>query len=200
MIFPVRLGLAALSVVFACTCAAQDLSSLPFQKNYVQRRATSSDPTGGNDDGNSKNPIKPGEERTIAQLSGPGIITDFWFTVADSESYHLKRIVLRMFWDDDPQPAVETPLGDFFGLGLGQYIVYQSAPLSVGSQKALNCSSQCPSANRRNITITNEGQERHFRLLLQHRLGKASEACPTTCVLLLCRVPAGAAEQGWTDD
>ena len=159
MRFPVHLGLAALSVACACACAAEDLSSLPFQKNYVQRRATSSDPTGGNDDGNSKHPIKPGEERTIAQLSGPGIITHIWFTVADSESYSLKRIVLRMFWDDDPLPAVETPLGDFFGLGLGQYFVYQSAPLSVGSQKALNCFFPMPFRKAARITVKNEGQE-----------------------------------------
>ena len=143
----------------ACACAAEDLSSLPFQKNYVQRRATFSDTTGGNDDGNSKHPIKPGEERTIAQLSGPGIITHIWFTVADSESYSLKRIVLRMFWDDDPLPAVETPLGDFFGLGLGQYFVYQSAPLSVGSQKALNCYFPMPFRKAARITVKNEGQE-----------------------------------------
>ena len=35
------------------------------------------------------------------------------------EPYHLKRIVLRMYWDGEETPSVETPIGDFFGLGWG---------------------------------------------------------------------------------
>ena len=35
------------------------------------------------------------------------------------EPYHLKRIVLRIYWDGEPTPSVEAPIGDFFGLGLG---------------------------------------------------------------------------------
>lgn len=138
---------------------AQDLSSLPLQKTYTQEHISSTDPTGGNDDGNWKNPIKAGEERTIASLQGPGIITHIWFTIATSEPYHLKKIVLRVFWDDDPLPAVESPIGDFFGLGLGEYYVYESGPLSVGSQKALNCYFPMPFHHSARITITNQGSQ-----------------------------------------
>jgi hypothetical protein len=138
---------------------AEDLSTLPLLKNYTVERASSTDPTGANDDGNWKNQIKPGEQRTIAQLGGPGIITHIWFTIATSEQYHLKKIVLRMYWDDDPLPAVESPIGDFFGLGLGEYFLYESGPLSVGSQKALNCYFAMPFRKSARITITNQGQE-----------------------------------------
>ena len=44
-----------------------------------------------------------------------------------------------MYWDGEATPSVEAPIGDFFGLGLGDYFLYQSAPLQVGSDKALNC-------------------------------------------------------------
>jgi hypothetical protein len=138
---------------------AQDLTSLPFQKTYTQERASSTDPTGANDDGNWKNPIKAGEQRTIAELTGPGVITHIWFTIASNEQYHLKKIVLRMFWDGDSLPAVESPVGDFFGLGLGDYFVYESGPLAVGSQKALNCYFPMPFHRSARITITNEGKE-----------------------------------------
>ena len=154
-----QLSLLVLIALAANSQAAEDLSSLPFQKNYTQERVSSTDASGGNDDGNWKNPIKPGEQRTIAQLTGPGIITHMWFTIATGERHHLKKIVLRTFWDDDPAPAVESPIGDFFGLGLGEYYIYESGPLSVGSQKALNCYFPMPFRKSARITITNEGSE-----------------------------------------
>jgi hypothetical protein len=148
-----------LCLLYCLTSSAQDLATLPLQKEYTQQRISSADPTGANDDGNWKNPIKAGEQRTIADLTGPGIITHLWFTIASDEPYHLKKIVLRMYWDDDPLPAVEAPIGDFFGLGLGEYITYESGPLSVGSQKALNCFFPMPFHKAARITITNEGQQ-----------------------------------------
>ncbi len=135
--------------------SAQDLATLPMQKHYTQERISSTDPTGANDDGNWKHPIKAGEQRTIADISSPGIITHIWFTIASDEHYHLKKIVLRMYWDNDPLPAVESPIGDFFGLGLGEYVTYESGPLSVGSQKALNCYFPMPFHKSARITITN---------------------------------------------
>jgi hypothetical protein len=137
--------------------ASDDLARLPALKTYTIERLTSSDPNGANDDGQWKNQIKAGETRTIGDVKGPGIITHMWFTIATPEHYHLKKIVLRMYWDDDPLPAVEAPIGDFFGLGLGEYFLYESGPLSVGSQKALNCYFPMPFRKAARITITNEG-------------------------------------------
>ena len=54
-----------------------------------------------------------------------------------------------MYWDGESTPSVETPVGDFFGLGLGEYHLYQSLPLAVGSDKALNSFFQMPSRNTR---------------------------------------------------
>ena len=57
-----------------------ELSQLPYLKTYTQERLSSYDRTGGNDDGNWKNPIKSGETRTIGDVVGPGVITHMWFT------------------------------------------------------------------------------------------------------------------------
>jgi hypothetical protein len=54
---------------------------------------------------------------------------------------------------------VETPIGDFFGLGLGDYHNWQSQMLSVGSAKALNCFFPMPFAHHARITVTNEGKQ-----------------------------------------
>ena len=65
-----------------------------------------------------------------------------------------------MYWDDEKTPSVEAPIGDFFGLGNGEYFLYQSIPLSVGADKALNCFFPMPFQKHARITVTDEGQER----------------------------------------
>jgi hypothetical protein len=52
---------------------------------------------------------------------------------------------------------VEVPVGDFFGLNLGDYFVYQSAFLNCSDVKALNCYFAMPFRKSARITITNEG-------------------------------------------
>lgn len=144
-------------LTLAAMCAASDFSQLPLLKTYTQERISSYDTSGANADGGSRNRIQPGETRTIGDVTGPGVITHMWFTIATQERYHLKKIVLRMYWDGESLPAVESPIGDFFGLGLGEYFLYESGPLSVGSQKSLNCYFPMPFRKSAKITVTNEG-------------------------------------------
>ena len=135
------------------------LAELPFLKSYQKMRASSYDKTGGNDDGNWKNKIQPGETRVIADLRGPGAIDHIWFTIASKEQYHLKKIVLRMYWDGEENPSVEVPIGDFFGLGLGEYHHFWSEPIAIGTENALNCYWRMPFTKSAKITVTNEGQK-----------------------------------------
>jgi hypothetical protein len=130
------------------------LSTLPQAKDYVQHRASSYDRTGGNADFRT---IAAGETLTLLDDTGPGLITHIWVTIASDDPQHLKALVLRMFWDGEATPSVETPMGDFFGLGLGDYQLYQSLPLAVGSDKALNSFFPMPFQKHARITVTNEG-------------------------------------------
>ena len=127
-------------------------------RSYTSQRISSYDRTGANDDGNWKEKIKSGETRTIGEVQGPGIIKHIWMTIASNEPYHLKKIVLRIYWDGEQDPSVETPIGDFFGLGLGKYNLYESKFTSVGSQRALNAYFPMPFNKSAKITITNEGE------------------------------------------
>jgi hypothetical protein len=130
--------------------------SLASPRRYVQKRASSYDRTGGNKDYYK---IAHGDAITLLDESGPAVITHIWTTLASPEQYHLKKLVLRMFWDDEASPSVEAPIGDFFGLGLGDYFLFASTPLSVAPDKALNCFFPMPFRKRARITVTNEGKE-----------------------------------------
>ena len=126
---------------------------------YVLKRVSSADPTGGNADFRS---IDPGATLTVFDVDGPAVLTHMWFTLYDPEPYHLKKLVLRMYWDGEAMPSVETPLGDFFGLGLGDYHVWESELLSVANERALNCFFLMPFQRHARITVSNEGKQRVF--------------------------------------
>jgi len=67
-----------------------------------------------------------------------------------------------MYWDGEATPSVEIPSVDFFGLGLGEYFLYQSVPLAGRpADKALQTLfSPLPFQKHGAITVTNEGKEK----------------------------------------
>jgi hypothetical protein len=104
--------------------------------NYKSLKQSSHDRTGGNAD---RWQIKPGATQEVFNQTGPGVITHIWFTIAAQSRMHLKELVLRAYWEGNAKPSVETPIGDFFGLNLGEYQIYQSAYLACSPGRSLNC-------------------------------------------------------------
>jgi len=126
-------------------------------KNYSLKRISSWDRSGANNDSRV---IDPGQTLTLLDEQGPGEISHIWITISSPENYHLKKLVLRMYWDGESMPSVEAPIGDFFGLGNGEYFMFQSLPLQVGSGKALNCFFPMPFNKSARVTVTNEGKQK----------------------------------------
>ena len=151
-------ALLALSPVsLAQSPANSSLSGLTAPHDYVQKRISSYDRSGGNADFRQ---IAPSETLTLLDEAGPGSITHIWVTIASDEQFHLKKLVLRIYWDGEESPSVEAPIGDFFGLGNGEYFRYESAVLAVASDKALNSFFPMPFQKHARITVTNEGKQR----------------------------------------
>jgi hypothetical protein len=100
---------------FASAAFAQTapMANLAAPHDYIEKRVSSYDKSGGNADAI---PIAAGATATILDVAGPGMITHIWFTIASPEDLHLKRLVMRIYWDDEATPSVEAPVGDFFGL------------------------------------------------------------------------------------
>ncbi len=137
--------------------AAEEVLSLSRLRNYKTRRSASWDRSGGNGDAVR---VEPGQTATLLDITGAGVVTHIWFTIASSDRHHLKNLVLRAWWDGESTPSVEAPIGDFYGLCLGEYCTYQSALLTVAPVKALNAYFEMPFANAAKITVTNEGKVR----------------------------------------
>lgn len=125
-------------------------------QNYKSLKQSSYDTTGGNSD---RWPIRAGATQELFNSAGPGVITHIWFTIAAQGMNHLKEIVLRVYWDGNSKPSVEVPVGDFFGLNLGQYVIYQSEFLACSPGRSLNCYFAMPFRRSARMTATNEGKQ-----------------------------------------
>lgn len=124
-------------------------------QNYQSLKQSSHDPTGGNAD---RWTIAPGATQEVFQARGPGLITHIWFTIAAQSLHHLKELVLRAYWDNQSRPSVEAPIGDFFGLNLGEYVIYESEFLACSPGRSLNCYFAMPYRSAARLTVTNEGE------------------------------------------
>lgn len=170
---------------------------LTQQQTYTPHRASSTDPTGANAD---MRRVAPGETYTVLDVDGPGTIAHIWFTIADNEPYNLKRIVLRMYWDGETTPSVEAPIGDFFGLGLGEYHTWQSELLSVGNDKSLNCFFPMPFAHHVRITVTNEGKQPINALYYNIDYRTYSHPLAPGTLYFHAEYRQAQPNHGWTDD
>jgi len=188
-------------LLFVCPLIAQDpsswLSDLPQSKDYVQHRVSSYDRSGGNADART---IAPGETLTLLDENGPGLITHVWVTIASDDPHHLKALVLRMYWDGESSPSVETPIGDFFGLGLGDYHLYQSIPLQVGADKALNSFFPMPFQKHARITVTNEGAIKTDAFYFNIDYRAYSKPLPGDQLYFHAQYRQAAPNHGWTND
>jgi hypothetical protein len=181
----------------SCLDTTAPLTAITQPHDYIQKRSSSYDRTGANADYRA---VAPGETVTVLDENGPGVITHIWFTIATDESFHLKKLVLRVYWDGEPTPSVEAPIGDFFGLGMGQYFLYQSTPLSVAPDKALNSFFIMPFQKHARITVTNEGQQKVDALYFNLDYRACSKPLPTETLYFHAQYRQAAPNRGWTSD
>ncbi|MFC1713943.1 glycoside hydrolase family 172 protein [Candidatus Poribacteria bacterium] len=138
------------------------LASLTRAKDARSLRASSWDTTGRNADAWR---IEAGETRVLADIKGPGCINHIWMT----QGRGYRDVLIRMFWDDEDNPSVLCPIGDFFGLGHEIVNSYQSLLFSASTRGnnqsntgcALNCYVQMPFRESARIELVNEGSETH---------------------------------------
>ena len=104
--------------------------------------------------------VASGEVRTLADITGPGAIQHIWMTVGLLNNRNVWRdMILRIYWDDQPWPCVETPVGDFFANGWNEYAHVNSLPVCVNPARGFNCYWTMPFKKRAKITVENRNPE-----------------------------------------
>jgi len=144
--------IAGLAVTGGCDMDRETLlADMYMAKEYEFDRVCSINPCGPN----GGEVMQPDEVREIANIEGPGIISHIWFTLSRATDYVLKDCVLRIYWDDETEPSVECPIGEFFGLGHGKYYTVHSIPFETGNTRGYNCFLPMPFKKRARITFEN---------------------------------------------
>jgi len=104
----------------------------------------------------SVNPLPAGHTYTMAHAEGSGTVRRTWVTINDRTPAMLRGLVIRMYWDGADTPAVEAPLGDFFGLALGRTAAFENAWFDNPEGRSCCCRIPMPFRNGFRITMTNE--------------------------------------------
>ena len=136
------------------------IENLSRARTGRSRRVSSFDRTGRNRDAW---PVEPGETKVLADIAGAGVVRHIWFTIACEDPLYLRKCVVRMFWDGQAHASVETPVGDFFGVGHSKVGSYSCAAMNMSAapgqdqRAAMNCYWPMPFANGARVEVENQG-------------------------------------------
>jgi hypothetical protein len=106
--------------------------------------------------------IGKGQTFTLAEITGSGSVNHIWMTPTGNWRFS----IIRIYWDDETQPSVECPVGDFFCMGWGEYAPLNSLAVCVNPGSAFNCYWQMPFKKKCKITMENL-DEKEMRLYYQ---------------------------------
>ncbi len=99
--------------------------------------------------------IPAGETLELADIEGPGIIRHIWMTPTGK----WRNSILRMYWDGQENPSVESPVGDFFCMGWQKFDPLSSLAVCVNVASGFNCYWSMPFRKRARLTLENRAAE-----------------------------------------
>ena len=100
--------------------------------------------------------IPPQATVTLADIQGAGAIQHIWNTV---DPLRWRQLVLRIYWDDEAQPSIEAPLGDFFCSGWCRRCNVSSLPIVVNPAGGFNSYWTMPFQRRALVTLESLAEE-----------------------------------------
>ena len=100
--------------------------------------------------------IAPHTNFTVAQIQGSGALQQIWLT---TKPEFWRASVLRMYWDGEENPSVETPLGDFFCSGWAERCNVSSLAVCVNPAGGFNSYWEMPFRKSARMMVENLSDE-----------------------------------------
>jgi hypothetical protein len=146
---------------FKLPLSAEDAAALDAADKILGDCGT--DPAGqraGQESNTSTVTLKPGKKDKVADFSGPGAITALKVkfdlpTDPDVLRDFLRQLSISITWDNQKEPAVWAPLGDFFGDAVIP-AKYQSLPLGITEDGQWYSYWYMPYGSRAKIEVQND--------------------------------------------
>jgi len=149
----------------AVPLAAQDLYRMPAGK-IETRWASPENPgaekgAGAKENGGRKGrpfiQIPAGSEAVLAEARGTsGTVRRIWLSFGERTPRILRGLRIQMYWDDAKTPAVDAPIGDFFGHMQGRMAPFESALFSSPEGRSFVCTAPMPFRRSMRIVVRNE--------------------------------------------
>jgi hypothetical protein len=156
------------------------LGPLSFFPKGRNRRVSSNQQPKWHSENLDMNWLMPGESVNMPVLEGPGVITHIWMTSHSGWVGQLNSLALRIYYDDQIEPGVEVPLGDFFAVGQGRPATVESIPVQVSPTGALTCYWRMPFRKKARIVVTNDNADHSTGLYWQVDWVQLEELPPET--------------------
>lgn len=106
----------------------------------------------------SRRAVKPGEATCLFAREEAGMLTELSLRITPALSWtEMKKLTIKMFWDDAVEPAVWSPLNSFFGTHCGEE-AYRTLALSRLEDGTFTCRFPMPFAQSARIELINGGK------------------------------------------
>ncbi|HEY0654504.1 MAG TPA: glycoside hydrolase family 172 protein [Chryseosolibacter sp.] len=153
-------------IIASVSSSGQELFEIPTGKRTLW--TSFENPTGAKGSGGKENDgakghafdmVRPNSSKVMLDYNGAGIVERIWLTVNERSPQSLRSLRIDMYWDGSNMPAVSVPLGDFFGIGLGRRVPFESEFFSDPEGRSFNCNIPMPFRTAAKIVLVNESQK-----------------------------------------
>ena len=100
--------------------------------------------------------VDAGQTKLLTTLGGAGEVTALHLAVVPADRQSLRQTLLRVYWDGATKPAIESPVGDFFGVGFGDNRI-NSLPTAM-RDSGYSCYWPMPFAHGARFELVNTGK------------------------------------------
>jgi hypothetical protein len=97
--------------------------------------------------------LPAGQTVAVMDHDGPGMIRHVWITI-DQKYY--RNIIVRMYWDGEKTPSVESPVGDLLCCSWNLRQKINALPINVNPSGGMNCFFPMPFRKHARVTIENQ--------------------------------------------
>lgn len=99
--------------------------------------------------------LEAGKTALLADIKGEGAVKHFWIT---DNAKRGRQLILRIYFDNCPFPAVAAPLSDFFAnADYGEYRQISSLAICFNPKKGMNCYFEMPYRKGFRFELENTG-------------------------------------------
>lgn len=172
-LLPLTIGLAIQAAMLDDLARPQEGRSMRATSTFREGRDgkydPKADPKGDHDEKSNRDNFRvpPGGTHVLLDAHGPGVITHIWLTFLGPEpqawapqgSANHQEMLLRIYWDGNPRPGVEAPVGDFFASCFGKRSEVISLPVVVEDGDSYNCFWRMPFRKSARIEIVNQSDK-----------------------------------------